>query len=410
MKWKYIRIVTSLTLVLWLVIYLFSGKHQSDHMGYHKGQYGYDLVCIQKQFTSIELVAGSSRVVLVPELQGRVMTSTTSGENGFSFGWINHDLLLSQKRSKQFNAFGGEERFWIGPEGGQFSFYFDQGKPMQMANWHVPGAIDTLAWDVLEVNQETATVHKAFQLKNYSGNEFNMEITRRVSIIDPTEVGEFLQVDISDSVKVVAYESLNQIKNTGDQTWTKQTGIPSIWMLSMYQPSPEVTIVVPYKKDGKGPIVKDDYFGKVPADRLKIDDGLIYFKADGKYRSKIGVSPNRAKHLLGSYDAVNHCLTVLTCALDTTTTDYVNSSWDEHQEDPFSGDAINAYNDGPLENGGQLGPFYELETSSSAAALKPGEVKTHIQRTFHFEGNETNLSKITEKLFGVSIDEIKSKL
>ena len=379
-------------------------------MKYRKGQYGYDLATIQEHYTTIELVAGSSRLVMVPGLQGRVMTSTTSGEDGFSFGWINHDLLFSQNLSKQFNAFGGEERFWLGPEGGQFSLYFDQGKPMQMDNWRVPGAIDNIAWDVIEVNQETATVHKAFQLKNYSGCEFDMEITRRVSIIDPEEVHDFLAVEFNDSTKVVAYESLNQIKNAGEQAWTKQTGLPSIWMLSMYQPSPEVTIVVPYQKSSEGPVVKDDYFGKVHADRLLIDNGLIYFKADGKHRSKIGVQPNRARPLLGSYDAVNHCLTVLTCALDTTTTDYVNSSWEEHQDDPFSGDAINAYNDGPLDKGAQLGPFYELETSSSAAALKAGEVKTHLQRTFHFEGTETILSTITEKLFGVSIQQINSKL
>lgn len=379
-------------------------------MKYTKGQYGYDLETIQKHYTTIELVAGSSRLVMVPELQGRVMTSTASGENGFSFGWINHDLLISQKLSPSFNAFGGEERFWFGPEGGQFSYYFDHGKAMQMENWRVPGAIDTMAWDVLEVNQETATIHKAIHLKNYSGNTFNMNITRRVSIIDPSEVSEFLPVEINDSVKVVAYESLNQIQNGGEQAWTKQTGMPSIWMLSMYQPSPEVTIVVPYQKGGEGPVVTDDYFGKIPSERLKVDDGLIYFKADGKFRSKIGIAPKRAKPVLGSYDAVNHCLTILTCSLDTTTTDYVNSAWEEQQEEPFSGDAINAYNDGPLEDGGQLGPFYELESSSSAAALNPGEVKTHIQRTFHFEGEEMELSQITQQLFGVSIDEIKSKL
>lgn len=388
----------------------FSVKNQSEHMKYQIGQYGYDLETIQKHYTTIELVAGASRLVMVPELQGRVMTSTASGEDGFSFGWINHDLLISQKRSDKFNAFGGEERLWLGPEGGQFSFYFDQGKTMQMQNWRVPGAIDTMAWDVLEVNQETATVHKAFQLKNYSGNTFDMNITRRVSIIDPKEVTEFLPVKVNDSIKVVAYESLNQIQNSGDHAWTKQTGMPSIWMLSMYQPSPEVTIVIPYKKDGEGPVVTDDYFGKVPADRLKVDNGLIYFKADGKLRSKIGIAPQRAKLVLGSYDAVNHCLTVLTCSLDTTTTDYVNSAWEEQQENPFSGDAINAYNDGPLEDGGQLGPFYELESSSSVAALSPGEVKTHIQRTFHFEGDEEKLGQITNQLFGVSIQKIKSKL
>jgi len=35
-----------------------------------------------------------------------------------------------------------------------------------------------------------------------------------------------------------------------------------------------------------------------------------------------------------------------------------------------------------------MGPFYELESSSPAANLKPGEKLVHRQRIMHFEGNE----------------------
>lgn len=396
--------VTTIIMLIWI------GRNMPDkksqHMSFEKGQYGYDLEKLQQHYTTIELVAGQSRLVMVPEFQGRIMTSTGSGTEGFSFGWVNYDLLDSDELSQQFNPFGGEDRYWIGPEGGQFSFYFEEGKPVTMENWKVPEAIDTMPWDVIETNQETATFRKAFTLVNYSGNEFEMEATRRVSIIDPSEIADFLPVELDPSIKSVAYESINQLKNAGEQEWNKETGMPSIWMLSMYQPSPEVTIVVPFKKDAKGPIVTDDYFGKVPEDRLKINGGLIYFKADGKQRGKIGVSPERALPALGSYDAINRCLTILTCSLDSGSTNYVNSSWGEYQEKPFKGDAINAYNDGPLEDGGQLGPFYELESSSSAAQLKPGETKTHVQRTFHFEGDTEVLNPIAEKMLGVSINQI----
>jgi hypothetical protein len=53
-----------------------------------------------------------------------------------------------------------------------------------------------------------------------------------------------------------------------------------------------------------------------------------------------------------------------------------------------------------------MGPFYEIESSSPAAFLKPGEKITHTQRIFHISGSESKLSLITEKLFNVSIDEI----
>ena len=69
----------------------------------------------------------------------------------------------------------------------------------------------------------------------------------------------------------------------------------------------------------------------------------------------------------------------------------------------FDGDVMNSYNDGPLENGGQLGPFYELESSSPAAFLKPGESLHHFHHVFHFTGEKHELNKITETLFGTNL-------
>jgi len=53
-----------------------------------------------------------------------------------------------------------------------------------------------------------------------------------------------------------------------------------------------------------------------------------------------------------------------------------------------------------------LGPFYELETSSPAAALKPGETMRHVQRTFHIQGSETALDLLAQQLLGVSLGDI----
>lgn len=86
---------------------------------------------------------------------------------------------------------------------------------------------------------------------------------------------------------------------------------------------------------------------------------------------------------------------------------YVNSIW-EMQEEPFSGDVINAYNDGaPAPGEEPLGPFYELETSSPAANLNPGESMNHSQTTIHIRGTDQNINDISTDLFGVSLQEIK---
>jgi len=61
-----------------------------------------------------------------------------------------------------------------------------------------------------------------------------------------------------------------------------------------------------------------------------------------------------------------------------------------------------------LSDGTQMGPFYELESSSPAAFLDPGERMMHCHATFHIVGSKTQLSKISEKIFGITLDKVES--
>ena len=186
----------------------------------------------------------------------------------------------------------------------------------------------------------------------------------------------------------------------------------SIWILGMYNPSPATTVVIPYVSGSEadlGPVVKDNYFGKVPSDRLVAKEKAMFFSCDGKCRSKIGLNPKRAKSVLGSYDALNKVLTIVQYNKPSESRDYVNSAW-ELQKDPFSGDVVNSYNDGPNDEGKIMGPFFELETSSPAAALKPGDSLVHLHRTVHFTGPEDVLNKVAVAILGVTLDEIKHGL
>jgi hypothetical protein len=176
----------------------------------------------------------------------------------------------------------------------------------------------------------------------------------------------------------------------------------------MFNPSPSTTVFIPFKTEAEGPIVNDDYFGKVPSDRLIIDGGTIFFKIDGKYRSKIGIPPARATNLCGSYDSEKNILTLVWGSLPDTTSVYVNSKWGD-QDDPYAGDAINAYNDGPVEDGSIMGPFYEIETSSPAARLQPGESLTHIQRVVHVQGDPVEMAKLVNELFDLNLYSITEK-
>ena len=406
-------IIVGLALISLFACSTSSSKKNDEKMtksSYEEGTYGFDLAFLKAHnLNCLELSDDAGAGVIVsPELQGRVMTSTVNGPSGDSFGWINYDLFKSGKLSKQFNPFGGEERFWLGPEGGPFSIYFEEGAEQIFENWKVPAVIDTEPFDVKKQTKESVTFEKNIQVVNASGFEFEIGIERTISLMSVDLLESEFKMEIpAESLNVVAYQSENKITNVGNQTWTKENGLLSIWLLCMFNPSPTTTVFIPFKEEGGGVVVNDEYFGKVPANRLIVEEGMVYFKIDGEYRSKIGIPSFRAKEICGSYDSEKKVLTLLWCSLPDEPKEYVNSNWGD-QEDPYDGDAVNSYNDGPVD-GKIMGPFYEIETSSPAADLQPGQSLVHKQRVIHIEGEESELTKILQQVFNMDIEMLKSK-
>lgn len=355
--------------------------------------------------------AGQAKVALSPAWQGRVMTSTTGGDAGQSFGWINRELIASGKILPHMNAFGGEDRFWMGPEGGQFSIFFEKGKKFEFADWQTPAIFDTKPFNVVTQAANRAVFAAEFGLTNYSGTPFQVGVRREVRLLTPATAWKNLGVKPNKGVNLVAYASNNKITNKGKDAWKKETGLLSVWILGMFNPSPSTTVVVPIKAGPESELgvkVTSDYFGQVPPDRLVVKDNVVFLSADGKYRSKIGINPKRSKAILGSYDADSKVLTIAQFNQPEGVTDYVNSLW-KLQDNPFGGDAANSYNDGPATPGAKpMGPFYELESSSPAAALAPGKSLTHTHRTIHLSGPESALDGIAKATLGVSLGEIKA--
>jgi hypothetical protein len=374
-----------------------------------------DVNFLKKYGEVIELSspAGESRIAVMPGLQARVMTSTSGPPENLSYGWINRGFFQAGDTSEHMNAFGGEERIWLGPEGGQFSIFFAPDSAFTFENWHTPGLIDLDAFDLVTKTEHTAAFKKSATIKNYSGTVFNIALLREIKVLDPSDAFQHLDITPDTTMRSVSYQTINQLENTGESAWAKERGLLSIWLLGMFNPSSQLTMVLPYvdgSPESLGPVVNDDYFGKVPAERLKVSEGNIYFKGDGEYRSKIGLSPGRARDVMGSYDALSKTLTIIKYSQGTPDDIYVNSKW-EIQKDPYKGDVVNAYNDGaPAPGEKPMGPFYELESSSPARELQPGERIIHTQTTYHFQGEETALNRVATQVFGVSVPAISGAL
>lgn len=378
-----------------------------------------DYEFLAKHTPIVLLEQEGAAVAVAPAYQGRVMTSTIDKQAGPSFGWINRPVIeagvlsVEQREGKleeHIHIFGGEERFWLGPEGGQFAFFFEPGTEFEFAQWFTPAAIDTEPFELVRQTGVSADFRRDCELTNFGGATFKMGIERSIRLLDRAAMADALALEsLPKGVKGVAYESDNRLTNRGDEAWTPAIGLPSIWLLGMYNPSPTTTVVIPFKPGTEaelGPKVNDTYFGKVPDDYLSLHDDVLFFKGDGTRRGKIGVTPQRSLGVAGSYDAAGKVLTIVTYNVQQAPNGFVNSMW-ELQDEPFDGDVINSYNDGsPAPGEPPLGPFYELETSSPAAALAPGETMRHVQQTLHLRGTEEQLDPIAQKVLGVSLSEI----
>lgn len=384
-------------------------KEQSSVDSGIKGYYAYDARFLKKHTKNVVELSNSdgARVLLSAQYQGRVMTSTTKSDSGASFGWINYDLISSGEKRKAFNPVGGEERFWLGPEGGQYSIYFKAGDSFNISHWQVPALIDTMAYDLVRSSSSEAIFSKKTSITNYSGTRFDIGIERKISMLDKKSLEEKLKTTIPAGISFVGYETENRLQNLGAEDWTKQKGLLSIWLLGMFTPTAKTVVIIPFTPlPGARSFITDSYFGSIPQERLQVKDSVLFFACDGKYRSKIGLSPVIARPLAAGFDFEKNVLTLVLPSIEKTAS-YVNSKW-ELQKEPYKGDVVNSYNDGPLEDGTQMGPFFEIESSSPALELKKGATGIYRQTTFHLQGGYNSLRQLAKHLLSVDLDAIKN--
>lgn len=409
---KTIKVVNRLLLLYICLSVMACGRKKENNMEtFEKGTFGYDLNYLSKKDSVILLCAndGKAQVLVSPKYQAKVFTSTTDGNLGKSLGYLNYKALEAKDFDEHMNGYGGENRLWLGPEGGKYSIYFKPETKQIYDNWHTPKPFDIEAWNVISASDKSVSMSKDMEVTNYLGNLFQVKIDRDISIIEPSEIASLLGIELSSSIKTVGYLTDNVLINNGNTEWTKETGTICIWMLDMFNTAPNSLTIVPFNEGSEnqlGAIATTDYFGEIPDDRLKIENGLLFLKTDGKCRNKLGMNALRTKSIAGNYDPDSQRLTITTFETDPQGT-YLNQEWNP-DKNPLIGDAMNAYNDGPLEDGNIMGPFLEVESASPAAFLKPGASLSHKHNVFHFVGNDNDLSLITEKLFGVKIAEIKN--
>lgn len=364
-----------------------------------------------RQHTEIVVLegAGGERVAVAPMWQGKTMTSTVGDQGSPGFGWINKAFIASGRVDKQANLHGGEDRFWIGPEGGQFAFYFEPGQPFEFGAWRCPELIDRRPFEIVSANSRAISLKSEGCVRNRLGTEFQLRLEREVELLERTAIESLLGCKLAARVAVVGHLSRNRLTNAGEHDWDPAGGLPCIWNLGMFRPTPQTVMILPFEKESvlsaESPVTSD-YFGPVDSNRLAVDHerGTAFFRGDGCYRSKLGVGFGRAKNRLGSWTPEERRLTIVQFNLPIQVENgYCNNLW-ELQAEPLHGDVVNVYNDGPNETGSCLGPFYELETLSPALSLTAGAGYEHRHCTLHLVGDLAGLEEIADQLFGITLE------
>ncbi|MBS1543858.1 MAG: hypothetical protein JST14_09510, partial [Bacteroidetes bacterium] len=185
----------------------------SDTVSFAKGSFGYDanFLARNKEVVILQDLKGQGKVLVVGDYQGRVMTSTSRGDLGLSYGWLNYDLIDAVTSQPHMNPYGGEDRFWIGPEGGQYAVFFAKGKSFDYENWQTPALIDTEPFELKTSLNGQATFTKSAMLTNYDGFTFEMEIERQIKLLDDKEIEKLYGIDMR-SLSKVCFQTVNTIK------------------------------------------------------------------------------------------------------------------------------------------------------------------------------------------------------
>src|SRR6185503_7040246 len=169
---------------------------------YAKGSFGYDLDFLKQNDSVVVLNTrdGNSQLIVSPKYQAKVFTSTDSGVNGRSFGWINYKTFAQTSIDPHMNAYGGEDRLWLGPEGGKFSIFFRPRNEMTFDHWHTPTAFDFEQWTLTMKSANKASLSKSTRVLNYLGVIFQLNIVRDIEILEPDAEKKMLMVDFDNKV------------------------------------------------------------------------------------------------------------------------------------------------------------------------------------------------------------------
>ena len=331
------------------------------------------LLDFQREHSTIELVANQSRILLIPELQGKVMAVSDEGASGAA-------VFPGSLYCSKLELLPAEESCGLTINDQRFDKAMI---PVTAEETSVPSLL-TDPWNVIEVSPETATFQ---QIADFSLNDsllLPVELIRRVTIIDPEEIADIFPVSPSPTTKTVVYESLNQLKNNGTEPWTTQQGFPVLKLETVRPVSGEALLILELTSSSIETLEKNK----------------VSFYTRGKYTlialdhlagRSLQFPASQAPAMLGIFEPVQSELFLLFYSLDRTMS--ATAMAVAHIVDhPALKIAVDE----------QVSSCH-LETYAPPVALDAGEIRFHSQRIFHFRDSATELSYLLSTFMKVGL-------
>ncbi len=352
---------------------------------------------------------GTGPVAVSPRLSARVMTSALShGEPGF--GLVNRDAIRAGPVTRGFANYGGEDRLWLSPEGGPHALFFAPGAEQVPANWSVPRGMDGRPRSLLAHDARSARFSDLIDIDVPGHGPRSIKVDRTLEALSRSDVAALLGQPLPEALRLVAFRSTNTL------AWRDAPPAGALvgpWVLGQFTPSDRTTVLFPFRGDAAGPdagpedaaraAVRRDYFGVVPDERYALQLpagpkalGLARFTADGRLRSKIGLSRAGATGWIGAWDEDRGVLTLVNHTLPPVGAPVPDCDWKLPNPRAAQGDVATSYNDGGTPR------FFELESLGAALPADVGASVTHVHTTLHLGGDREALFTIAKAVLGSS--------
>lgn len=334
----------------------------------------------------LEFGAGDgTRLLVAPALAGRVLTSVF--RDGTEAAWLDRRAIAAGYGTPaRFHNFGGQDRIWLGPEGGPFGYFFAPGAKCEPDAWRAPRLIDRGSWRLLTRDRLGARMRLEGTIVDASGGRMRVRIVRDVRALGRADVEERLGARLPRSVESAGSESSQVLTRLSAAPLPPRPALPQLWVLGQFPCGPRAVVFAPLRAGARSAVkpFEDRYFGPPGPRRILYTAGdggppCVLFRADGRLRSKFGVPVRHSSGIAGAFDPQRELLTIVRFDVHPAAP-YGSFLWSPRARELRGGDVFQSYNSGD-------GTCFELESVAPASPEAGSKARAHRHATLFLRGN-----------------------